>query len=48
MSPDLGGFRQPSTDVRTTVLNDTLEDALRHRYPGFHPITDDHLLSEAA
>jgi hypothetical protein len=26
---------QPFLDVRTAVLNDTLEDALRHRYPGF-------------
>ena len=27
---------QPFLDVRTAVLNDTLEDAFRHRYPGFH------------
>ena len=26
---------QPFLDVRTAVLNDTLEDAFRHRYPGF-------------
>jgi hypothetical protein len=24
-------------DVRTAVLNDTLEDAFRRRYPGFRP-----------
>jgi len=28
---------QPFLDVRTAVLNDTLEDAFRHRYPGFRP-----------
>jgi hypothetical protein len=28
---------QPFLDVRTVVLNDTLEDAFGHRYPGFHP-----------
>jgi hypothetical protein len=28
---------QPFLDVRTAVLNDTLEDAFRHCYPGFHP-----------
>jgi hypothetical protein len=27
--------------VRTAVLNDTLEDAFRRRYPGFHPANDD-------
>lgn len=32
---------QPFLDVRTAVLNDTLEDAFRHRYPGFHPVNDD-------
>lgn len=30
---------QPFLDVRTDVLNDTLEDALRHRYPSFRPPT---------
>src|SRR6185503_8859045 len=31
---------QPFLDVRTAVLNDTLEDAFRQRYPGFRPATD--------
>ena len=26
---------QSFLDVRTTVLNNTLKDAFRHRYPGF-------------
>jgi hypothetical protein len=38
---------QPFLDVRTAVLNETLEDAFRHRYPGFRPSNDDHVLSEA-
>jgi hypothetical protein len=29
------------------VLNDKLEDAFRHRYPGFRPTNDDQVLSEA-
>jgi peptidoglycan/xylan/chitin deacetylase (PgdA/CDA1 family) len=28
---------QPFLDVRTAVLNDTLEDAFRRRYPRFRP-----------
>jgi hypothetical protein len=28
---------QPFLDVRTAVLNDTLDDAFRRRYPGFRP-----------
>jgi hypothetical protein len=32
---------QPFLDVRTAVLNDTLEDAFRHRHPGFRPANDD-------
>ena len=28
---------QPFLDVRTAVLNGTLEDAFRQRYPGFRP-----------
>jgi hypothetical protein len=28
---------QPFLDVRAAVLNNTLEDAFRHRYPGFRP-----------
>jgi hypothetical protein len=39
---------QPFLDVRTAVLNDTLEDALRHRHPGFRPANDDHKLTGAA
>jgi hypothetical protein len=31
---------QPFLDVRTAVLNDTLADAFRHRYPGFRPAND--------
>jgi hypothetical protein len=38
---------QSFLDVRTAVLNDKLEDAFRHRYPGFRP-NDDQVLSEAA
>jgi hypothetical protein len=34
--------------VRTAVLNDTLEDDFRHRYPGFRPANDDQFRSEAA
>ena len=33
---------QPFLDVRTAVLNGTLEDAFRRRYPGFRPANDDH------
>jgi len=39
---------QPFLDVRTAVLNDTLEDAFRQRYPGFRPANDDHKAAEAA
>jgi hypothetical protein len=35
-------------DVRTAVLNETLEDAFRYRYSGFHPSNDDHVLPHAA
>ena len=35
-------------DVRTAVLNDTLEDAFRHRHPGFRPANDDHRTTIAA
>ncbi|MDO9713046.1 hypothetical protein [Paracraurococcus lichenis] len=40
---------QPFLDVRTAVLNDTLEDAFRQRYPGFRP-TDgqQHAVAKAA
>ena len=39
---------QPFLDVRTAVLNDTLADAFRHRYPGFHPANDDEAVALAA
>jgi hypothetical protein len=39
---------QSFLDVRTAVLNDNLEDAFRHRYPGLWPINDDRAMSEAA
>ncbi len=39
---------QPFLDVRTAVLNDTLEDAFRHRHPGFRPANDDHRATTAA
>jgi hypothetical protein len=32
---------QPFLDVRAAVLNDTLEEAFRRRYPGFRPANDD-------
>ena len=39
---------QPFLDVRTAVLNGTLEDAFRWRYPGFRPANDDHKAAAAA
>jgi hypothetical protein len=39
---------QSFLDVRTAVLNDTLEDAFRHRYPGFRPATDARATAAAA
>ena len=39
---------QPFLNVRTTVLNDTLEFAFRHRHPGFRPANDGHKLTGAA
>jgi hypothetical protein len=39
---------QPFLDVRTAVLNDTLEDAFRHRYPGFHPANGNEAVALAA
>jgi hypothetical protein len=39
---------QPFLDVRTAVLNDTLEDAFRRRYPGFRPANDGAVLPVAA
>ncbi len=39
---------QPFLEVRTAVLNDTLEDAFRHRYPGFRSANDDEAIAAAA
>jgi hypothetical protein len=39
---------QPFLDVRTAVLNDTLEAAFRRRHHGFRPANDDHRLTAAA
>ena len=39
---------QPFLDVRTAVLNDTLEDAFRSRHPGFRPANDDEVIATAA
>ena len=39
---------QPFLDVRTAVLNHTLEDTFRHRYPGFRPTNDDKAIALAA
>jgi hypothetical protein len=39
---------QPFLDVRTAVLNDTLEDAFRRRHPGFRPANDGAALPAAA
>ena len=39
---------QPFLDVRTAVLNGTLEAAFRQRYPGFRPANYDQALPTAA
>jgi hypothetical protein len=39
---------QPFLDVRTAVLNDTLEGAFRRRHPGFRPANDDQALLATA
>jgi hypothetical protein len=39
---------QPFLDARTAVLNDTLEDAFRRRYPGFRPANDDEAIALAS
>jgi hypothetical protein len=39
---------QPFLDVRTAVLNDTLEDAFRRRYPGFRPARGKQVMAKAA
>jgi hypothetical protein len=33
---------QPFLDVRTAVLDDTLESVFRQHYPGFRPAHDEH------
>ena len=38
----------PFLDVRTAVLNDTLEDAFRRRHPGFRPANDNQRLAGIA
>jgi hypothetical protein len=39
---------QPFLEVRTAVLNDTLEDAFRRRYPCFRPVNDDQATAAVA
>jgi hypothetical protein len=39
---------QPFLNVRTEVLNDTLEDVFRRRYPGFRPANGDEAVALAA
>jgi hypothetical protein len=39
---------QPFLDVRTAVLNGTLERVFRQHYPGFRPTNDDHGATAAA
>ena len=39
---------QPFLDVRTTVLDGTLEDAFRRRYRGFRPANDQATTAAAA
>ena len=39
---------QPFLGVRTTILNDTLEDVFRRRYPGFRPIDGDAVVALVA
>jgi hypothetical protein len=39
---------QPFLDVRTAVLNDTLKDGFRHRYPGFRLASDDEAIAAVA
>ena len=39
---------QPFLDLRTAVLNGTLEDAFRQRHPGFRPANDGAALPAAA
>ena len=51
--PEIGGSCrraavQPFLEVRTAVLNDALEDAFRHRYPGFRPANNDEAIAVPA
>jgi hypothetical protein len=39
---------QPFLNVRTAVLNETLEDAFRRRYPGFRPMNDEDMATATA
>lgn len=39
---------QPLLELRTAVLNGTLEDVFRRRYPGFRPANDGAALPAAA
>ena len=39
---------QPFLDVRTAMLNDTIEDTFRRRHPGFRPANDDRGAAAAA
>ena len=39
---------QSFLEVRTAVLNDTIEDAFRRRYSGFRPANDDEVIATAA
>jgi hypothetical protein len=39
---------QPFLDVQTAVLNEALEDAFRHRYPGFRSVNNHQAQSAAA
>ena len=39
---------QPFLDLRTAVLDGTLEDAFRRRHPGFRPASDGHRATAAA
>jgi hypothetical protein len=39
---------RPFLGVRTAVLNDTLKDAFRHRYPGFRPANNDEATAAVA
>ena len=38
----------PFLDVRTAVLDGTLENVFRHRYSGFHPANDEHEVKPVA